>query len=88
MSGPKTKSSYTSKSERRSISKTFSKAVKRDRTYLDKLIMKQKAWAKGQNPWLSVPNVNTAETAKKFIRVRSNTEWGDPRKFVNILGRA
>jgi hypothetical protein len=50
--------------------------------------MKQKAWLKGQNPWLSVPNPNTADTKQKFVRVRANSEWGDPRRFVNILGNA
>lgn len=88
MSQPKTKSAYTSKGERRSIAKNVCNAVKRDRTYLDKMVMKQKAWAKGQNPWISVPNTDNTQTNKKFIRVRAETEWGDPRKFVNVLGRA
>jgi hypothetical protein len=88
MSAPKTKTKYVSKGERPSVSSDVCKVVKRDRTLITKLQMKQKAWLKGQNPWLSVPNPNTADTKQKFVRVRANSEWGDPRRFVNILGNA
>jgi hypothetical protein len=63
-----------------SISHKICKAVRRDRTYVEKLLFKQKAWRKGRNPWLTVPNLNTSEKAKRFIRVRANEVWGDPRK--------
>jgi hypothetical protein len=63
-----------------SISHKICKAVRRDRTYVEKLLFKQKAWRKGRNPWLVVPNLNTSEKAKRFIRVRANEVWGDPRK--------
>jgi hypothetical protein len=88
MSAPKSKSSYTSKGERRSIAKGVCKAVKRDRSVIDKMVIKQKAWLKGQNPWITVRNENTAQTNKQFVRVRAESVWGDPRKFVNILGNA
>jgi hypothetical protein len=88
VSGSKTKTKYTSKGERKNVSPAVTKAVKRDRTYLDKMVQKQKAWAKGQNPWITVPNINTAQTNKKMVRVRANSEWGDPKDFVKILGRA
>lgn len=88
MSAPKTKTKYTSKGERKNVDSAITKAVKRERTYLDKMVMKQKAWLKGQNPWITVPNGNTADTKARFIRVRANSEWGDPRDFVKILGRA
>lgn len=88
MSQPKSKSSYVSKGERPAIKNSVCKAVKRDRSYIDKLLFKQSAWLKGQNPWISVPNADQTQTNKKYIRVRAETEWGDPRRFVNILGRA
>jgi hypothetical protein len=88
MSAPKSKSSYTSKGERRAIAKGVCKAVKRDRSVIDKMVIKQKAWLKGQNPWITVRNENTAQTNKQFVRVRAESVWGDPRKFVNILGNA
>lgn len=80
MSGTKTKTKYVSKGERRSISKDTSKAVKRDRTPVERWTIKQKAWLKGLNPWISVPNGNTSDTRARFVRVRAETEWGDPRK--------
>ena len=88
MSAPKSKSSYVSKGERRAIAKNVCKAVKRDRSVIDRMAIKQKAWLKGQNPWITVPNDNTAQTNKRFVRVRAESVWGDPRKFVNILGNA
>ena len=63
-----------------SISHKICKAVRRDRKYVEKLLFKQKAWRKGKNPWLVVPNLNTSEKAKRFVRVRANEVWGDPRK--------
>jgi hypothetical protein len=88
VSAPKTKSKYTSKGERKNVNPSVAKAVKQERTYLDKMVLKQKAWAKGQNPWITVPNGNTADTRARFVRVRANSEWGDPKDFVKILGRA
>ena len=79
MSAPKSKSAYTSKGER-GANRQISKAVKRERTAIEKWTIKQKAWLKGKNPWIVVPNENTAETAKRFVRVRAETLWGDPRK--------
>jgi len=56
------------------------KAVRRNRTEVEKLTFKQKAWRKGRNPWLTVPNLNTSEKAKPFVRMRANDVWGDPRR--------
>lgn len=80
MSGSKTKTKYTSKGERRSISSDICKAVKRDRTVVENWRIKQKAWLQGLNPWIAVPNGNTSDTRARYVRVRANTEWGDPRK--------
>jgi hypothetical protein len=80
MSGSKTKTKYVSKGERRSISSGVCKAVKRDRTAIDNWTIKQEAWLKGRNPWITVPNGNTSDTRARYVRVRAETEWGDPRK--------
>ena len=80
----KSKSSYTSKGERQSISRSLCKAVKRDRTYLEKIMFKQKAWLKNQNPWITIDNPNTNETNKRKIRVRANQELGDPRPKIDL----
>lgn len=84
----KSKTKYVSKGERKSVKPSVSKAVRRERSEIDYWVTKQKAWAKGQNPWIRVPNGNTSDTKARYVRVRSNTVWGDPRDFVNILGRA
>ena len=79
MSAPKSKSSYISKGEREA-NRSLSKAIKRERTAIDKWTILQKAWLKGKNPWVTVPNPNTSDTRARFVRVRAETEWGDPRK--------
>lgn len=38
----------------------------------DKLIDKQNAWLKGQNPWVTINNPNKEQTNKRRIRVRMN----------------
>lgn len=84
----KVKKSYTSKGERRSMSRSLSKAVKRDRTVIDYWMIKQRAWLKGQNPWIVVPNGNTSDTRARFVRVRAETEWGDPRAYIKMKSAA
>ena len=88
MSTPKTKTKYVSKGERPNVKAGVTKAVKRDRSAITKHKMIQKAWAKGQNPWVTIPNPDANATNKRFIRVRANIEFGDPREFVTVLGRA
>lgn len=84
MSGPKTKTKYVSKGERRSIARDVCKAVKRDRSVIDYWMIKQRAWLKGQNPWIVVPNGNTSDTRARFVRVRAETEWGDPKAYLKL----
>ena len=84
MSGTKTKTKYVSKGERRSIAKGVCKAVKRDRSVIEQWTIKQKAWLAGKNPWISVPNGNTSDTRARFVRVRAETEWGDPKAFLKM----
>lgn len=40
---------------------------------------KRAAWARGKRVMLTVPNPNTNETNKPFIRVNANELWGDWR---------
>ncbi len=37
------------------------------------------SWKKLQNPWLTVENPSKEQTNRKFIRVRANDYWGNPR---------
>ena len=80
----KTKTSNVSKGERRSVSRATCNAVKRDRTYIEKIMFKQKAWLKGQNPWITVDNPNPNETNKRKIRIRANQAWGDPKPKIDL----
>jgi hypothetical protein len=63
---------YTSKGERNSVSDKLRKAIKRDRTEIDKLEAKLKFWARGKRTMVTIPNPNKNETNKRFIRVEGN----------------
>lgn len=75
-----------SKGSGKSVNPSITKAVKRDRSPLLVLCQKSAAWKKMQNPWLTIPNPNPNETAKRFIRVRANDLWGDPRGSYRMGG--
>lgn len=66
----------TSKGQRRSIVAGV-KEARQGRSEVEKALNKLEAWRKGQNPWITVPG--TASNAR-FIRVRANNLWGDPKK--------
>jgi hypothetical protein len=52
----------------------------------EKMLNLQKAWLKGQNPWITVENPNKNETNKRFIRVRMNdTSLGNPKERAKKL---
>ena len=42
-------------------------------------INKRAAWASGKNVMLTIPNPNTNETNKPYIRVPAHEQWGDWR---------
>ena len=66
---------YTSKKERRSSMKTASNDSGQ------KMLNKQNAWLKGQNPWITIENPSKEQTNKRFIRVRMNdTSLGNPKE--------
>jgi hypothetical protein len=83
MGKKRTRTSTTSKGERRSVVAGV-KEVRQARTVLDKMKNKVDAWKKGQNPWITVPGTGPTQL---FKRVRANTEWGDPKKLGSIFGR-
>jgi hypothetical protein len=76
MGKKRTRSSVTSKGERRNIVAGVA-AVRRDRPGFDKALNKIAAWKKGSNPWITVPGPSSN---MRFIRVKANTLWGDPKK--------
>ena len=64
---------YTSKGERRNV--VNGKQRLGDVSHLDMVCNKMKAFKKGKLVWLTVPNPNTNETNKKFIRVKASEVW-------------
>ena len=64
---------YTSKGERRNV--VNGKRKSNDVSYLDAVSNKMEAFKKGKLVWLTVPNPNTNETNKKFIRVKASEVW-------------
>lgn len=75
---------YTSKGERRSISRETIKLVKQGVSELTKALNKVEAWRAGKNPWITVPGPSKKEA---WVRVRANSVYGDPRyTAANIYG--
>ena len=72
-------SGFISQSERPNVKRNLLKAVRRDVTPSQKMDHIMSAYLKGRNPWLTIPNSNTNETNKKFIRVKSEDLWGNPK---------
>ena len=54
------------------VNKSTLRDVKASKSEAEKMLDKQKAWLKGQNPWVTIDNPNKEETNKRRIRVRMN----------------
>jgi hypothetical protein len=80
MGKKRTRKTQTSKGQRRNIVAGV-REVRADKSPLEKAMNKLNAWKKGQNPWVTVPGT---QSNMRFIRVRANTAWGDPRHVANI----
>ena len=65
---------YTSQGQRRNV--VNGKSRKSDWTPFQQINHKVKAWTKGKKVWLTVPNPNTNETAKPFVRKLASEVWG------------
>jgi len=72
---------YTSKGERSNVSSKTLSGMRKDKYEGDKMLDLQRAWVKGQNPWMTIENPNKNETNKRFIRVKMNdTNLGNPKE--------
>jgi len=71
---------YTSKGEHRNVSRGTLSAMKRARDPSEKVINIQRAWLEGRNPWVTISNPNKEQTNKRFIRVKANELWGNPKE--------
>lgn len=73
-------SGVISKGERVSINPSVTKAVRNDRTAVEKMLNKQKAWKAGRKVNLLVPNLGADAKKHPFIKVKANEVWGDPKR--------
>ena len=78
MGRKKSRPQYTSKGERRSVAKETTKAVRRQRSSMQRLLNQQRAFKEGRNVVLTVPN-NTGKDNKKhaMMRVKASTLWSN-----------
>lgn len=63
---------YVSAGVNRNVSKSTLNAMRATKTEAEKLLDKQNAWLKGQNPWVTIDNPNKEQTNMRRIRVRMN----------------
>lgn len=80
MAKVKTRTKYTSKGERVCVSRNIRKSMRRHKSDGEKALEIQKAYLSGKNPWLTIPNPNKSQTNKRFIRVKANDYYGDPKR--------
>jgi len=73
----KTRSTQTSKGERRNVSKFNCTSVIADS--LERQIRQRAAWKKGRKVVLTIENPNKTETNKRFIKVNAKDLWGEYR---------
>lgn len=76
---------YVSKGQRASVSRTAIRAARDGVSEFDKALHKVEAWRAGKNPWITVPGTTSNQ---KFVRVRANSVYGDPKRATaNLFGR-
>lgn len=84
MAKKKSRAKYVSKGERQSVSKATMRLMKTE--VIDDHLNKVHSWSRGENPWITIDNPNTAETRARKIRVRANDYFGDPKANKYRMG--
>mgnify|MGYP000675093537 CR=1 FL=1 len=84
MGKKKSRATETSKGERRSVSKSVTKAVRRDymNNDIERIRNQLDAFNNGKNVMVTIPNPNTNETNKRFIRVNAKDVWKSNNKYM------
>ena len=82
MARKKSRAQYTSKGQRRSVSKWVTKAMKKDVPPLVRLRRQRKAFDKGKNVMVTIPNPNKQETREPFIRINAKEVWRKSTPFM------
>ena len=72
---------YTSKGERPNVTRSVLNALRREYLQSDARPNNQiKAWRRGKNVMLTVPNPDKKNTKERMIRVPAIDIWGFPRQ--------
>lgn len=79
MAKKRSRKTYTSKGERPNVSSETMRWMAQDRDPCRTILNKVAAWKRGKNPWITIRNPIITETAKRWVRVRANIVWGDPK---------
>ena len=77
MGKKKSRETETSRGERNNVNKDLIKSLRRDYMQNDLARMKNQiaAFKKGKNVMVTIPNSNTNETNKRFLRVKAKDVW-------------
>ena len=84
MGKKKSRATQTSKGERNNVNKDVSKSLRRDymQNDLARLNNQIAAFKRGKNVMVTIPNPNTNETNKRFLRVSAKDVWKFNNKFI------
>ena len=84
MGKKKSRETESSKGERNNVCKATTKAVRRNYMNNDFARMRNQldAFNNGKNVIVTIPNPNTNETNKRFIRVSAKDIWKSNNKFM------
>ena len=77
---------YVSKGSRRNVANGVG-LVRKDGKEGRRSFNELAAWRAGKNPWITVVNSVKQQTNMKFIRVRANDLYGNPKYAVANLFR-
>ena len=80
--GKKSRAQYTSKGQRRNVSKWVRKQARKETTPLQRTLNQQVAFRKGKNVMVTIPNPIKSETDKPFIRVSAKDKWNNYRHYI------
>lgn len=80
MGKKRTRKTYTSKSQRRSVVNGV-KEARSARAGIESALNKIAAWKKGLNPWITVSGISKN---MPFVKKRANEVYGDPRATSNL----
>lgn len=76
---------YTSKGLRRSVSRSTISLMRQDSDPFAKQFNILSAWRAGKNPWVTIANPDRNQTNKRFIKVRANGYYGNPKEATANL---